>query len=66
MGERDDARHQVDEKRERVSRIAHEVSRRLTPEYAKERARDMARDRAPPFSRTDAGDWPESAIFRRE
>jgi hypothetical protein len=28
-----------------MSRIAHEVSRRLTPEYAKERAREMARDR---------------------
>jgi hypothetical protein len=28
-----------------MSRIAHEVSRRMTPEYAKERAREMARDR---------------------
>ena len=45
MGERDDARHQVEQKRERMSRIAHEVSRRMTPGYAKERAREMARDR---------------------
>jgi hypothetical protein len=45
MGERDDARHQVEQKRERMSRIAHEVSRRMTPDYAKERAREMARDR---------------------
>jgi hypothetical protein len=29
-----------------MSRVAHEVSRRLTPEYAKERARDMARRKA--------------------
>jgi hypothetical protein len=28
-----------------MSRIAHEVSRRMTPGYAKERAREMARDR---------------------
>jgi hypothetical protein len=28
-----------------MSRIAHEVSRRMTPGYAKERARDMARER---------------------
>jgi hypothetical protein len=46
MGERDDARREVEQKRERMSRIAHEVSRRITPEYAKERARDMARERA--------------------
>ena len=46
MGERDDARHQVEQKRERMSRIAHEVSRRMTPEYAKGRARDMARRKA--------------------
>jgi ElaB/YqjD/DUF883 family membrane-anchored ribosome-binding protein len=45
MGERDDARHQVEQKREHMSRIAHEVSRRMTPGYAKERAREMARDR---------------------
>ncbi len=44
MGERDDARHQVEQKRERMSRIAYEVSRRMTPRYAKERAREMARD----------------------
>lgn len=45
MGERDDARHRVEQKRERIGRIAHEVSRRMTPGYAKERAREMARDR---------------------
>jgi hypothetical protein len=45
MGERDDARHQVEQKRERIDRLAHEVSRRMTPGYAKERAREMARDR---------------------
>jgi ElaB/YqjD/DUF883 family membrane-anchored ribosome-binding protein len=45
VGERDDARHQVEQKRERMSQLAHEVSRRMTPEYAKERAREMARDR---------------------
>jgi hypothetical protein len=28
-----------------MSQIAHEVSRRMTPEYAKERAREMARER---------------------
>jgi ElaB/YqjD/DUF883 family membrane-anchored ribosome-binding protein len=46
MGERDDARHQVEQARERMSAIAHELSRRMTPEYAKERAKTMARDRA--------------------
>jgi hypothetical protein len=45
VGERDDARHQVEQKRERMSQIAHEVSRRMTPGYAKERAREMARER---------------------
>jgi ElaB/YqjD/DUF883 family membrane-anchored ribosome-binding protein len=45
MGERDDARREVEQKRERMSEIAHEVSRRMTPQYAKERAREMARDR---------------------
>jgi hypothetical protein len=45
MGERDDARREVEQKRERIGRIAHEVSRRMTPGYAKERAREMARDR---------------------
>jgi hypothetical protein len=45
VGERDDARHQVEQKRARMSQLAHEVSRRMTPEYAKERAREMARDR---------------------
>ncbi len=45
MGERDDARREVEQKRERMSRIAHEVSRRMTPRYAKERAREMARER---------------------
>ncbi len=46
MGERDDARHQVEQTRARMSAVAHEVSRRLTPEYAKERATEMARYRA--------------------
>jgi hypothetical protein len=45
MGERDDARHRVEQKRERIGRLAQEVSRRMTPGYAKERAREMARDR---------------------
>lgn len=45
MGERDDARREVEQRRERMSEIAHEVSRRMTPQYAKERAREMARDR---------------------
>jgi hypothetical protein len=44
VGERDDARREIEQKRERVSDIAHEVSRRMTPAYAKERAREMARD----------------------
>src|SRR5215212_1337795 len=46
MGERDDARHQVEQRRERIGALAHEVSRRITPDYAKERAREMARDKA--------------------
>jgi ElaB/YqjD/DUF883 family membrane-anchored ribosome-binding protein len=46
MGERDDAKHQVEQTRTRMSEIAHEVSRRMTPDYAKERAREMARHRA--------------------
>lgn len=46
MGERDDAKHQVRETRARMTAIAHEVSRRMTPEYAKERAREMARHKA--------------------
>jgi ElaB/YqjD/DUF883 family membrane-anchored ribosome-binding protein len=46
MGERDDARHQVEQTRARMSAVAHEVSRRMTPEYAKERATEMARYRA--------------------
>jgi ElaB/YqjD/DUF883 family membrane-anchored ribosome-binding protein len=46
MGERDDAQHQVERSRERMSAIAQEVSRRMTPGYAKERAKEMARHRA--------------------
>lgn len=46
MGERDDAQHQVERTRERMSAIAQEVSRRMTPGYAKERAKEMAKDRA--------------------
>jgi ElaB/YqjD/DUF883 family membrane-anchored ribosome-binding protein len=46
MGERDDAQHQVERTRERMSAIAQEVSRRMTPGYAKERAKEMARERA--------------------
>jgi hypothetical protein len=46
MGERDDAQHQVERSRERMSAIAQEVSRRMTPGYAKERAKEMARDKA--------------------
>ena len=46
MGERDDAQHQVERTRERMSVIAQEVSRRMTPGYAKERAKEMARERA--------------------
>jgi hypothetical protein len=45
MGERDDARHQVEQRRERIAQLAGEVSRRLTPEYAKGRAREMAREK---------------------
>lgn len=46
MGERDDAQHQVERSRERMSAIAQEVSRRMTPGYAKERAKEMARHKA--------------------
>jgi ElaB/YqjD/DUF883 family membrane-anchored ribosome-binding protein len=46
MGERDDARHQVEQTRARMTAMAHEVSRRMTPRYAKERATEMARERA--------------------
>ncbi len=46
MGERDDARHQVEQTRARMTAVAHEVSRRMTPRYAKERATEMARYRA--------------------
>jgi hypothetical protein len=46
MGERDDAQHQVERTRERMSAIAQEVSRRMTPGYAKERAKEMAKERA--------------------
>lgn len=46
MGERDDAQHQVERTRERMSAIAQEVSRRMTPGYAKERVKEMARERA--------------------
>ena len=46
MGERDDAQHQVERSRERMSAIAQEVSRRMTPAYAKERAKEMAKHRA--------------------
>lgn len=46
MGQRDDARHQVEQRRERIGALAHEVSRRMTPDYAKERAREMARHKA--------------------
>jgi hypothetical protein len=46
MGERDDARRDIALKRDRMSAIAHEMSRRMTPEYAKERASEMAREKA--------------------
>lgn len=46
MGERDDARHQVEQTRARMTAVAHEVSRRMTPRYAKERATEMARYKA--------------------
>lgn len=49
MGERDDARREIDQARGRLSAIAVELSRRMTPRYAKdqvkERARTMARRR---------------------
>lgn len=46
MGERDDAKRSVESSRARIGVLAHEVSRRMTPGYAKERAREMARDKA--------------------
>lgn len=46
MGERDDAKHQVEQTRARMSEIAHEVSRRMTPDYAKEQAKERAREMA--------------------
>jgi ElaB/YqjD/DUF883 family membrane-anchored ribosome-binding protein len=46
MGDRDDARHQVEQARARMTEVAHEVSRRMSTDYAKERVTEMARDRA--------------------
>lgn len=46
MGERDDAKRSVESTRARIGVLAHEVSRRMTPGYAKERAKEMARYRA--------------------
>jgi ElaB/YqjD/DUF883 family membrane-anchored ribosome-binding protein len=46
MGERDDAKRSVESTRARIGVLAHEVSRRMTPGYAKERAREMARYKA--------------------
>lgn len=46
MGERDDAKRSVESTRARIGVLAHEVSRRMTPDYAKERAKEMARDKA--------------------
>jgi ElaB/YqjD/DUF883 family membrane-anchored ribosome-binding protein len=46
MGERDDAKRSVETTRARIGVLAHEVSRRMTPGYAKERAKEMARYKA--------------------
>lgn len=46
MGERDDAKRSIESTRARIGVLAHEVSRRMTPAYAKERAKEMARYKA--------------------
>jgi ElaB/YqjD/DUF883 family membrane-anchored ribosome-binding protein len=46
MGDRDDARHQVEQTRARMTAVAHELSRRMSTDHAKERATEMARDTA--------------------
>lgn len=46
MGERDDAKRSVESSRARIGVLANEVSRRMTPGYAKERAKEMARYKA--------------------
>ncbi len=40
MGERDDARHEIEDARERLSLIAEELSRRASPNYIRERAKE--------------------------
>ena len=46
MGERDDAKHQIEQARQRMTAAAREVSRRMTADYAKDRVKDMAREEA--------------------
>lgn len=45
MGERDDAKHSIEQTRARMSAISEELARRSSPEYLKGKARSMARDK---------------------